>query len=84
MNVINRTLLATLTVCAIAFTHGAYAEDQVKSDALKIKNPVKISNPVDVKTPPTLTKDKLGDAPTANSKTKICLNPTNGMPFPCK
>jgi hypothetical protein len=81
MNALNRTLLATLTVCGIAFTHGAGAADQVKSDAVKIqnpvkiKNPVKITNPIDVKTLPVPTQDKLSDAPSANSKTKCGLSP---------
>ncbi len=75
MKVINRTLLAALTLCAIAFTHSAYAQDQVKSDAVKIKNPVKITNPIDAKTQPTPTQDKLSDAPSANSKTKCGLSP---------
>ena len=83
MKVINRTLLATLTLCAIAFTHAAYAEDQVKSDVVKIKNPIKITNPIDVKSLPAPTKDKLSDAPSANSKTKMCMMP-NGQMVPCK
>jgi hypothetical protein len=81
MNAINRTLLATLTVCAIAFTHSAYAQDQVKSDAVKIKNPVKIAKPIDVKTLPQPTQDKLSGAPSSNSK--MCLSPIGQM-VPCK
>ena len=89
MNALNRTLLATLTVCGIAFTHGAGAADQVKSDAVKIqnpvkiKNPVKITNPIDVKTLPAPTQEKLSDAPSANGKTHYCRTPTGAM-IECK
>lgn len=78
MNILNRSILASLTLCAVAFAQSATAEDQVKSDSTinSIQQPVlvkPIGTTADSKTPPT--KNKVNSTPTANSKGKMCLSP---------
>jgi hypothetical protein len=74
MKVIYRTLLASLTLCAIAFSHNAAAQDEVKSDVItkSIPQPVLVKP---ISAPATPTKNKINNTPTADVKTKHCKYP---------
>ena len=91
MNKLNHTVLASLALCAVAFTQSAIAEEQVKSDLVTKSLPQSaVIKPVNTTVPPGYgnatpsTKDsKISVAPSANSKSKMCMMP-NGQMAPCK
>lgn len=82
MNVLNRTLLASLVLCTVAFAQNAVADDQVKPDSpiKSVPQPAVITKPVNTTVPPgygnatpTTKNPKVGATPTA--KGKVCLPP---------
>ena len=90
MNKLNRTVLASLALCAVAFTQSAVADDQVKSDStIKSISPSAVTKPVNTNVPPgygaatpSTKKSKISDSPSANGKSKVCMMP-NGQMVPC-
>ncbi len=91
MIILNRTILASLALCAVALTQSATAEEHIKSDVITKSLPQPaVIKPVNTTVPPGYgnatpsTKDsKISDAPSANSKSKMCMMP-NGQMAPCK
>ncbi|CAN1522655.1 hypothetical protein MCEORH2_01175 [Methylophilaceae bacterium] len=91
MNLHNRTIFASLALCALAFAQSATADDQVKSDSTIKSTPQSaVIKPVNTTVPPGYGKatpstkeSKISDAPSANSKSKMCMMP-NGQMAPCK
>jgi hypothetical protein len=85
MNMLNRTILASLALCAVALTQSASAQDQVKSDsAIKSIPQSAVVKPVNTTVPPgygdakpSTKKPTISDAPTTNGKPAICI-------YPCK
>lgn len=91
MNILNRTILARLALCALVFAQSASAQDQVKSDsAIKSIPQSALVKPVNTTVPPgygdakpSTKKPTISDAPSANGKSKMCMMP-NGQMAPCK
>ena len=84
MNKHNHTVLASLALCAVAFTQSAIAEEQVKSDSTIKSNPkpAGLTKPVNTTVPPAYgnatptTKDlKVKNTPKSDKKTKDCKYP---------
>ena len=91
MNALNRTIFASLALCAQAFSQSAAADDQVKSDSTIKSTPQSaVIKPVNTTIPsgygnatPSTKDSKKSVAPSANSKSKMCMMP-NGQMAPCK
>ncbi len=66
MNKLNRTLLASLALCAVTFAQNVAAENQVKSNGMT-KNPPPVK-PINVPSAPA--KNKINSAPTPEAKTE--------------
>ncbi len=66
MNKLNRTLLASLALCAVTFAQSAAAQDQVKSNGMT-KSPPPVT-PINVPSAPA--KNKINSAPTPEAKTE--------------
>lgn len=85
MNSLNRTVLLSLILCAVAFVQSAVAQDQVESDSsIKSIPQSAVIKPVNTTVPPgygavtpSTKKAKVSDAPTAKGKPTICI-------YPCK
>ncbi len=70
MNKLNRTLLASLALCAVTFAQSAAAQDQVKSNGMT-KSPPPVT-PINVPSAPASApaKNKINSAPTPEAKTE--------------
>jgi hypothetical protein len=74
MNKHNHTVLASLALCAVAFTQSTIAEEQVKSDVItkSLPQPAPLK-PISVPTKPA--KNKINNTPKSDKKTKDCKYP---------
>lgn len=85
MIILNRTILASLALCAVALTQSATAEEHIKSDVITKSLPQPaVIKPVNTTVPPgygdakpSTKKPTISDAPSTNGKPAICI-------YPCK
>jgi hypothetical protein len=86
MNKLNHTVLASLALCAVAFTQSAIAEEQVKSDVITKSLPQPaVIKPVNTTVPPgygnaTPSTKKPTVSNTTSTNSKGCNPPI----IPCK